>query len=86
MYRYVEPTSVTSFASGSLERGLTGLVVGMIRQTDYTLRKETGAVEFRQNSVTDEILEFIIKRAVSTSEVELNDIKKEIENLFVVGR
>ncbi|HHB1766557.1 TPA: DISARM system helicase DrmA [Bacillus cereus] len=82
MYRYVEPTSVTSFASGSLERGLTGLVVGMIRQTDYTLRKETGAVEFRQNSVTDEILEFIIKRAVSTSEVELNDIKKEIEKIY----
>ncbi|PEK99525.1 helicase [Bacillus sp. AFS017336] len=82
MYRFVEPTSVTSFAKGSLERGLTGLVVGMIRQTDFALRKENGAKEFSQTSITEEILEFISKRATSTSEVEFEEIRNEVEKIY----
>ncbi|MGG2093483.1 DISARM system helicase DrmA [Bacillus sp. S13(2024)] len=82
MYRHVEPTSVTSFAPGSIERGLTGLVVGMIRQTDHSLRKETEAVHFRENSITDEILEFIANRAELTSEIDIEVIKDEVLRIY----
>lgn len=82
MYRHVEPTSVTSFATGSLERGLTGLIVGMIRQADYALQKETSAVHFRENSVTEEILEFVTKRAVSTDEIDTEVIQAEINRIY----
>lgn len=82
MYLHVEPTSVTSFATGSLERGLTGLIVGMIRQADYALQKETSAVHFRENSVTEEILDFVIKRAVSTGEINTEAIKSEINRIY----
>ncbi|MDC7724457.1 DISARM system helicase DrmA [Priestia megaterium] len=82
MYRHVEPTSITSFAPGSIERGLTGLVVGMIRQTDDYLTKESGAIHFEENSITDEILEFVAERAKKTGEIETDLIKHEVIKIY----
>ncbi|WP_338472801.1 DISARM system helicase DrmA [Niallia sp. XMNu-256] len=82
MYRHVESTSVTSFAQGSRDRGMEGLVVGMIRQAHENLGNETSAIHFKKDAVTNEILNFICERAQATGEINRDEIKSEIEEIY----
>jgi uncharacterized protein YbaR (Trm112 family) len=82
MYRHVEPTSVTSYAQGSRDRGMEGLIVGMVRQAKDNLRNETGAINFTEDEVSEEILDFVQKRVNATGEINAEIIKSEVKEIY----
>ncbi|WP_462411408.1 DISARM system helicase DrmA [Neobacillus sp. Marseille-QA0830] len=82
MYRYVESTSVTSFAQGCRDRGMEGLIVGTVRQIHENLGNETSAKDFKPDAVTEEILEFVCQRAEATGEISKEEMRKEIEEIY----
>ncbi len=82
MYRHVEPTSVTAFAQGSRDRGMAGLIVGMVRQAHEKLGNETSAIHFKRDKVTEEILNFVCDRAHETGEIDREELGKEINEIY----
>lgn len=48
-YRFVEATSVTPFSGPALERGLAGVLVGLVRHTDATLTPPNAVMALHQN-------------------------------------
>jgi Helicase conserved C-terminal domain len=82
IYRFVEPTSVTPFARGSIQRGLTGLVVGSIRQGIIEISKEQSAKRFVINEDVEEIKKFLIERAVKTGEISEQEFEQHIESVL----
>ena len=72
---------MASLAQGCRDRGMEGLVVGMIRQAHENLGNETSAIQFKKDVVTNEILTFICDRAQATGEINSDDIKREIEEI-----
>ncbi|RSL29936.1 DNA helicase [Salibacterium salarium] len=76
LYRYVEPISVTPFASRARDRGLAGVMVSMLRLGHNDLTSNSSANEVEK--ITDyskKIVEFFIKRAK-----EMNLPVQEIED------
>lgn len=83
IYRFVEPTSVTSFAQGSRNRGLTGMIVGAIRQGIPSISKEQSANLFEMNSEVESIKQFLINRALKTKEISEEQLIKDLEEILV---
>jgi hypothetical protein len=81
IYRFVEPTSVTSFAQGSRKRGLNGMVVGAIRQGIPSISKEQSAHLFKVDDEVENIKSFLIDRALKTKELSEEELKKDIEDV-----
>ncbi|MEJ9152500.1 DISARM system helicase DrmA [Bacillus smithii] len=82
IYRFVEPTSVTPFAHGSLRRGLTGVLVGTIRQGIPAISKEQSAKLFERNDEVEKIKHFLIQRAIKTGEVSETEFGQSIEDIL----
>lgn len=82
MYRHVEPTSVTAFSQGSRDRGMVGLIIGMIRQAHIDLNRQESAIHFQRDRIVEEIMNFVCERAYRTGEISKEEIKKEIEEIY----
>lgn len=82
MYRHVESTSVTAFAQGCRDRGMEGLIVGIVRQAHENLGNETNAIHFQRDEVTEEIVNFVCKRAYQTGEIDKDELRREIEEIY----
>lgn len=82
IYRFVEPTSVTSFAQGSRKKGLNGMVIGAIRQGIPSISKEQSANLFNINNEVENIKEFLIHRAIKTKEISEEIITKDLEEIL----
>lgn len=82
IYRYVEPTSVTSFSQGSRRRGLNGVLVGAIRQSLPLISKEQSASLFQNNSEVEQVKQYLLKRAEKTNEITEIELETEIEEIL----
>lgn len=82
IYRYVEPTSVTSFATGSRQRGMTGMLIGALRQGMPSISNEQSASLFDQNSEVEDIKEYLLKRAEKTGEISKEELEKEMDEII----
>jgi superfamily II DNA/RNA helicase len=80
-YQYVEALSVTPFATGALDRGLTGILVALIRLMAETFNPNVAAQDFDPDSdIVKHALEIITKRANS---IEDNpEVIREMRNLL----
>ncbi|MFA9397877.1 MAG: DISARM system helicase DrmA [Clostridiaceae bacterium] len=79
LYKYVEPTSVTTFSVGARDRGLTGLIVGMTRQSNPNIGEESMAKNFIIDDVSNDIMEFILSRVDQNMQ---DEIREEIISNF----
>lgn len=79
LYKNVEPTSVTTFSAGCRDRGLTGLLVGLIRQSNDELGEEYSAKEFKIDKSSNEVMKFILNRV---DEDLRETVQKEILDIF----
>jgi hypothetical protein len=83
IYSYVEATSVTPFSYRSRDKGLKAIVIGMLRQLDSRLHKNTSAKEFDvENDYLKDIKDYIIARATSIDEIDSDDIEDEIDSII----
>lgn len=79
IYKFVEPTSVTTFSAGARDRGMTGLIVGMTRQSNPHIGEESLAKNFKIDNISKDIMEFILKRV----DDDIKDkVKSEIIDTF----
>lgn len=70
-YRQVEPLSVTPFAARALDRGLTGLLVGLMRQSSSTTSANGAAQTVdTTDSIADAAVETIARRAAAVTSQE----------------
>jgi hypothetical protein len=83
IYRYVEPTSVTSFSRGSINRGLVGVIVGALRQSFPEISKTNSAGEFEYNEEVNKVKEYLLRRAQRTGDIDLKHLENEIEKILV---
>ena len=83
-YQYVEPTSVTPFSSGSLKRGITGVLVGILRQatTVPPLSKANNAGLFDINGVDLEMINRLVARAHSVYQLPEDEIRQLISDVL----
>ncbi|AKL94715.1 helicase domain-containing protein [Clostridium aceticum] len=82
MYRYVEATSVTTFAQGTRDRGLEGLIIGLLRQHHPDLAEETAAIRFQIDNIIEEAIEFVVDRGSKTQEIRGEEIRGEIKEML----
>lgn len=65
-YRHVEALSVTPFAPRALDRGLTALLVALVRQGDHAWNGNLKAKDVDTNaSIVDEVVAAVAKRAAA---------------------
>jgi hypothetical protein len=78
-YQFVEALSVTPFAKRAVDRGLSGLLVSLLRLDVPELTPNLGAGRLDRNaSYTDEVVEEIVRRAWNiSSESELKELVEE---------
>src|SRR5690606_31501026 len=63
-YRAVEPTSVTPWSSGALDRGLAGITVALARHVNAQMTPPRGAGEIEaQRAALDEVARILAERA-----------------------
>lgn len=75
-YKYVEPTSITSFSEQARERALHAVFISMIRHI-LMLNGDEQAKEFNKNlNGLDEVMNFILKRAEDLDTSQEKDITK----------
>ncbi len=55
IYRYVEPQSVTPFSRRALDRGLSGVLVGLLRQRLASLNPDSGAAQIDDPELAAEV-------------------------------
>jgi len=81
VYRQVEPLSVTPFADRAIDRGLFGVLVSLVRQSELTYNGNLTAQDFdRTSQLADHVARHLQRRAGSISD---NDawvrLHKELE-------
>jgi hypothetical protein len=80
-YQHVEALSVTPFASGALDRGLTALLISLVRLAgeEFNGNDKAGAIE-RNHPYIQEAIKTIIERAEQLEGQEIGDrLKNELE-------
>jgi hypothetical protein len=80
-YQHVEALSVTPFASGALERGLTALLITLVRLAgeEFNGNEKAGEIE-RNHPYIQEAIETIIQRAEQLEGKTVSDrLKQELE-------
>jgi Helicase conserved C-terminal domain len=79
-YRQVEPLSVTPFAARALDRGLTGLLVGLMRQSSSTASANASAQDVDATGLlAKEAVAVIARRAAAvTSQASVADDVKRL--------
>jgi len=64
MYRHVEAVSATPFSLRAIDRGLNGLLAGLVRATVPEMARERDAENFRiENDAVRSIVEYLVTRA-----------------------
>lgn len=82
LYRYVEPISVTPFASRARDRGLAAVLVSMLRLSDTELAKNVNAGKIdKVNDLSMEIISVFLERA-KKMKLPTNSIKIHLEELI----
>ncbi|GAY78689.1 superfamily II DNA and RNA helicase [Sporolactobacillus inulinus] len=82
-YSYVEATSVTPYSYRCRDKGLRAVIIGLLRQLDSRLYRNSQAKEFTiENRYIDEIKEFIINRCNEIDEIDKENIGEEIDAIF----
>jgi hypothetical protein len=81
LYRDVEATSVTPFASRSRDRTLKALVASMVRHGDPNMLEKPN-LDDATPEVIKEIVDEIYRRVQAVSPELANDVRKEVGDLF----
>lgn len=64
VYRHVEALSVTPFADRAIDRGLTGVLIAMVRELEQSYNGNLRAQDFDRNSpLADHVVRFLSRRA-----------------------
>ncbi|SIO90760.1 DISARM system helicase DrmA [Nocardiopsis sp. JB363] len=85
LYRHVEALSVTPFAARAIDRGLTGLLIAMVRGYDPSLNPNAGAGHFDRTGRTADHLAAEVKRRardVNGDKVTVRTIVEEVDRRF----
>ncbi|GAB3723320.1 DISARM system helicase DrmA [Nocardiopsis nanhaiensis] len=85
LYRYVEALSVTPFAARAIDRGLTGLLIAMVRGYDPLLNPNSGAGHFDRTGRTADHLAAEVKRRardVTEDKATVGSIVDEVDRRF----
>jgi len=69
-YKHVEPLSVTPFAARALDRGLSGVLVGLARLLDFRLNDNDGAGKLED---TDALMKVIKEHLMQRAESAMDD-------------
>ncbi len=78
VYRYVEALSVTPFAERAVDRGLTGVLVSLIRELDPDYNGNLRAQDFNKNSpLADHVVRYLRRRA---EEISSRDTGRRVED------
>jgi hypothetical protein len=78
VYRYVEALSVTPFAERAVDRGLTGVLVSLIRELDPAYNGNLRAQDFNKNSpLADHVVRYLRRRA---EEISSRDTGRRVED------
>ncbi|MCY9782538.1 DISARM system helicase DrmA [Nocardiopsis sp. EMB25] len=85
LYRHVEALSVTPFAARAIDRGLTGLLIAMVRGYDPLLNPNAGAGHFDRTGRTADHLAAEVKRRardVTGDKATIRAIEEEVDRRF----
>lgn len=78
VYQHVEALSVTPFAERAVDRGLTGVLVSLVRELDLAYNGNHRAQDFNKNSqLADHVVRYLKRRA---DEVAGRDISRRVED------
>jgi len=78
VYRYVEALSVTPFAERAVDRGLTGVLVSLVRELEPTYNGNHRAQNFNKNSpLADHVVRYLKRRA---EEISDRDTGRRVED------
>jgi hypothetical protein len=67
-YRHVEALSVTPFADRAVDRGLTGVLVALVRELSYAYNGNMQAREFDRNGeLADHVVRYLKRRAATVA-------------------
>jgi hypothetical protein len=77
LYRHVEALSVTPFAERAIDRGLTGVLVALVRNLERTYNGNLRAAEFdRHGKLADHVVRFLKRRSEVAGE---NAVRQRVE-------
>ncbi len=81
VYRHVEALSVTPFAERAVDRGLTGVLVSLVRELEPAYNGNYRAQEFNKNSqLADHVVRYLKRRAEEVSDRETSRrVEDELE-------
>ncbi|MGH3437320.1 MAG: DISARM system helicase DrmA [Pseudonocardiaceae bacterium] len=78
VYRHVEALSVTPFAERAVDRGLTGVLVSLVRELEAAYNGNYRAQDFNKNSqLADHVVRYLKRRA---EEVSGRDTSRRVED------
>lgn len=78
VYRHVEALSVTPFAERAIDRGLTGVLVALVRDLERTYNGNLRAQEFdRHSKLADHVVRFLKRRSEVAGD---NAIRQRVED------
>jgi hypothetical protein len=78
VYRYVEALSVTPFAERAVDRGLTGVLVSLVRELEPAYNGNHRAQDFNKNSqLADHVVRYLKRRA---EEISGRDTSRRVED------
>ena len=78
IYRHVEAPSVTPFAERAVDRGLTGVLVSLVRELDLAYNGNHRAQDFDENSpLADHVVRYLKRRA---EEISGRDTSRRVED------
>ncbi|MEU1603111.1 DISARM system helicase DrmA [Micromonospora matsumotoense] len=81
VYRHVEALSVTPFAERAIDRGLTGVLVALVRNLERTYNGNLRASEFdRHGQLADHVVRFLKRRSeVAADNATKHRVEEELE-------
>ncbi|RKO67805.1 DISARM system helicase DrmA [Desulfofundulus salinus] len=86
LYRFVEATSVTPFSPRAVDRGLTGVVIGLARTLAPDLAPNNGAGQFdrfgKHRPLVDRIKQSLLTRVENVEPAERDRFELELERVF----
>ena len=81
LYRHVEALSVTPFAARAIDRGLTGLLIAMVRGYDPLLNPNAGAGHFDRTGRTADHLAAEVKRRAQDVDGDTATVRTIVEEI-----
>jgi hypothetical protein len=82
IYRYVEPISVTPFASRARDRGLAGSMISMLRLGDSDLTSNSSPNQFESEHVISQEIQEVIQKRVKYMKYPVEEVLSDLQNLY----